>query len=449
MGVRTTLSTNPAMTLGGLKEGVTPLEMAYAYSTIANKGLRVSGSLASYPGGPVAIDEVDGGGRHDQNEKRTERVFPEAVGESAQQLLAGVVLGGTGRGAQIGEFAAGKTGTTENYGDAWFVGFNEELTVAVWVGYPDKLKYMETEYGGQPVAGGTIPTDIWQRPHDLLDRHSRPAGRGAQEEGRRRVPGAGRPGHSGARRPEHDARVAGGADNGSIAPAAAASATGAAGRARSEAVTQPRAGAHAGARSAAAGRRRAERRRRRAGLGASSSPSARPAHGGRPRARDATARAVAETPGQLHRAIDADAFSDRHPRGGRGLARGEYLDRPIQWSPVEIEPDPKRLSQLPRSRAEVLGPLEAAPLTHELDALEWLERPDQDRSADPFRLADRVEQCVHTVRAVHVRKPRLAEQHPGACRQTRVGVARGLTLVVGLGLDDAARGHPVTHHTAD
>jgi penicillin-binding protein 1A len=165
MGVRTRLSTNPAMTLGGLKEGVTPLEMAYAYSTIANKGVRVSGSLASYPGGPVAIEEVKGGGREDHNEKRTERVFPEAVGETAQQLLTGVVLGGTGRGAQIGEFAAGKTGTTENYGDAWFVGFNNELTVAVWVGYPDKLKYMETEYGGQPVAGGTIPTDIW---HDLM-----------------------------------------------------------------------------------------------------------------------------------------------------------------------------------------------------------------------------------------------------------------------------------------
>ena len=75
------------------------------------------------------------------------------------------MLGGTGRGAQIGEFAAGKTGTTENYGDAWFVGFNEQLTVAVWVGYPDRLRYMETEYRGEPVAGGTFPTDIW---HDFM-----------------------------------------------------------------------------------------------------------------------------------------------------------------------------------------------------------------------------------------------------------------------------------------
>jgi penicillin-binding protein 1A len=72
------------------------------------------------------------------------------------------VSGGTGKSAAIGEFAAGKTGTTENYGDAWFVGFNKELTVAVWVGYASKLKQMKTEYGGSPVAGGTYPAEIWR-----------------------------------------------------------------------------------------------------------------------------------------------------------------------------------------------------------------------------------------------------------------------------------------------
>jgi len=162
MGIRTKLSTNPAMTLGGLKQGVTPLEMAHAYSTIANKGLRVSGTLASSPGGPVAIEKVEGGDRDEKkNEKVTKRVFSEEVGETTQELLAGVVLGGTGKLAQIGEFAAGKTGTTENYGDAWFAGFNEELTVAVWVGYPDAVTPMETEYAGGPVAGGTYPAAIW------------------------------------------------------------------------------------------------------------------------------------------------------------------------------------------------------------------------------------------------------------------------------------------------
>ncbi len=165
MGISTPVSTNPAMTLGGLQEGLTPLELAYAYTTIANKGLKVSGSLAPGGDGPVGIRKVDGDGRHAENDVTKERVFPESVGETAQQLLAGVIEGGTGRVAQIGEFAAGKTGTTENYGDAWFAGFNKDHTVAVGVGYPDKLEPMETEYHGGPVAGGTYPAEIW---HDFM-----------------------------------------------------------------------------------------------------------------------------------------------------------------------------------------------------------------------------------------------------------------------------------------
>ena len=57
---------------------------------------------------------------------------------------------------------AGKTGTTENYGDAWFVGWTREITVAVWVGYPDELRPMETEFAGEPVAGGTYPALIFK-----------------------------------------------------------------------------------------------------------------------------------------------------------------------------------------------------------------------------------------------------------------------------------------------
>jgi penicillin-binding protein 1A len=74
---------------------------------------------------------------------------------------------GTGKRAALGpgQFAAGKTGTTENSGDAWFVGFNDRWTVAVWVGYADKLKPMLTEFAGQPVEGGTYPALIW---HDFM-----------------------------------------------------------------------------------------------------------------------------------------------------------------------------------------------------------------------------------------------------------------------------------------
>jgi len=164
MGVRTRLSTNPAMTLGGLKEGLTPLEMAYAYSTIANQGERKSGTLAASELGPVGVEKVeDGDETIETNKPRSTRAFSAETAATTRQMLTGVVASGTGTKAQIpGKSVWGKTGTTENYGDAWFVGGNDEYTVAVWVGYPDKIKPMQYEYGGEPVAGGTFPAEIWR-----------------------------------------------------------------------------------------------------------------------------------------------------------------------------------------------------------------------------------------------------------------------------------------------
>jgi penicillin-binding protein 1A len=162
MGIRTDLSTNPAMLLGGLEEGVTPLEMAYAYSTLANEGEKVSGTLAPDQKGPVAIREIEGPNGTKVNEPVEKRVFPKKVGLVAKDMLSLVVTAGTGEAAQVGdEIIWGKTGTTENYGDAWFVGSNEQLTVAVWVGYADRLQPMEYEYAGSPVAGGTYPAVIF------------------------------------------------------------------------------------------------------------------------------------------------------------------------------------------------------------------------------------------------------------------------------------------------
>jgi penicillin-binding protein 1A len=162
MGIRTPLSTNPAMILGGLRVGVTPLELADAYLTLAHGGSRVSGTLAAYDEGPVAYTDVTGSGIDDENHVKTKRVIPEAVAKQATQILATVISSGTGKAAGIGEFAAGKTGTTENYVDALFVGYTSTLTVAVWVGYPTGGKPMETEYRGKPVAGGTYPAEIWR-----------------------------------------------------------------------------------------------------------------------------------------------------------------------------------------------------------------------------------------------------------------------------------------------
>jgi penicillin-binding protein 1A len=165
MGIKTKLSTNPAMLLGGLEEGVTALEMAYAYSTLANNGKRVSGTLAPDGKGPVAIREVDGPEGTRKNEPITKQVVPADVAQTAKDMLRLVVTSGTGKAAQVGdEDIWGKTGTTENYGDAWFAGGNDELTVAIWVGYADRVQAMEYEHAG-PVAGGTFPAEIF---HDFM-----------------------------------------------------------------------------------------------------------------------------------------------------------------------------------------------------------------------------------------------------------------------------------------
>jgi penicillin-binding protein 1A len=168
MGIRTPVSANPAMTLGGLREGVTPLDMAHAFETFAAGGRRITGTLGAAENGPVGIHAVrtlDGKRLVDENEPERIPALRAADAATATQIMATVVSQGTGRRAAFGEFAAGKTGTTENSGDAWFVGFTKRLTVAVWVGYPDKLRPMLTEFAGEPVEGGTFPALIW---HDFM-----------------------------------------------------------------------------------------------------------------------------------------------------------------------------------------------------------------------------------------------------------------------------------------
>ncbi len=170
MGIRTPVSKNYAISLGGLKEGVTPMDLAHAYETLATGGLKISGTLGAGEQGPVGIRRVALRNHPDRVRGRNKavrtRVLPKNVADETTSILESVIKVGTAKVAQLGKVRAwGKTGTTENYGDAWFVGATDKLTVAVWVGYPKGLKPMLTEYRGEPVAGGTYPAQIW---HDFM-----------------------------------------------------------------------------------------------------------------------------------------------------------------------------------------------------------------------------------------------------------------------------------------
>ena len=169
MGIRTPVSSNYAMTLGGLKQGVTPLDMAHAYESFIEGGRRIGGTMGAGDDGPVGIEEVDSPNDKvlKRNHVTSKQVLDRPIANQTVGIMTTVISQGTGRRAALGpgQFAAGKTGTTENSGDAWFVGFTKRWTVAVWVGYADKLKPMLTEFAGAPVEGGTYPALIW---HDFM-----------------------------------------------------------------------------------------------------------------------------------------------------------------------------------------------------------------------------------------------------------------------------------------
>jgi penicillin-binding protein 1A len=174
MGINTDFSTNPSMVLGAIDPGVTPLEMAHAYETIATGGERVGGNLDASPGannkpedlGPVAIAKVTApnGDTVAENKTKKIRVLSSGVADEIKSILHANVLGGTGRLAQFGNSTEwGKTGTTENNGDAWFCGGDDHFTTCVWVGHADSTESMSTDYNGGPVDGGTYPALIWGR----------------------------------------------------------------------------------------------------------------------------------------------------------------------------------------------------------------------------------------------------------------------------------------------
>jgi penicillin-binding protein 1A len=155
MGITTKLEPVASVGLGSNSVGV--LEMASAYATIAAGGLHsepMAIRKVVLPNGKV--DAGAGWGRP----KRT-RVFSDGVAYAVARILKMNIQSGTGVGANPGFVAGGKTGTTEDWGDAWFAGITTTASTVVWVGYPN-AKIPMTSVHGIRVVGGTFPATIWR-----------------------------------------------------------------------------------------------------------------------------------------------------------------------------------------------------------------------------------------------------------------------------------------------
>ena len=154
MGVTSHLDNFAAESLGGLKLGVTPLEMADVYATLADGGWRNS---------PIAITKVVfPDGRVDTNWGKPNRVKVLSTGVTGEEtrILHDNVLGGTAGRSAINCPTAAKTGTTSELVDAWLDGYNSEYSTVVWMGYPNKRVSM-TDVHGEPQQGGYLPAEIW------------------------------------------------------------------------------------------------------------------------------------------------------------------------------------------------------------------------------------------------------------------------------------------------
>ncbi|MHB8049995.1 MAG: transglycosylase domain-containing protein [Coriobacteriia bacterium] len=154
MGITSEINDDPAIALGGLTTGVSPLEMASAFGTIANNGVAIA---------PTGIDRVtDSAG---EIVYAPDREGTEAISTKVAATLAGalgeVFQGGTGSSAYFGQWGAVKTGTAQSWRDAWLVGYSGELSTAVWVGYPKAQVAMENVHGIR-VTGGSFPAQIWK-----------------------------------------------------------------------------------------------------------------------------------------------------------------------------------------------------------------------------------------------------------------------------------------------
>jgi len=147
VGITSPLEANASLALG--TNEVTPLELTAAYAAFANGGHRVS---------PYMVTQVDIAGKpiYQRHAAPPPRVIEASVNRDLTAMLYGVVIGGTGGYASLhGREAGGKTGTTQDSHDAWFVGFTTDYVAAAWVGNDDSSPT-------RGVTGGTLPSYIWR-----------------------------------------------------------------------------------------------------------------------------------------------------------------------------------------------------------------------------------------------------------------------------------------------
>lgn len=157
---------HPSVVLG--TEEVSPIEMASAYATIANGGRRIE---------PTAISRVvQNEGQENERvlyaapEQRGEQVIDPEVAAKATEIMVGDITRGIAAEASLGERpAAGKTGTSENFFDAWFVGYTPQLATSVWMGYAEGGQTLARLLGPEARQTGTVgsPTVVW---HDYMER---------------------------------------------------------------------------------------------------------------------------------------------------------------------------------------------------------------------------------------------------------------------------------------
>ena len=340
-------------------------------------------------------------------------------------MLSTVVTSGTGQRAQNGEPTWGKTGTTDDNGDAWFCGATPDITACIWVGYRDTVTPMETEYAGGPVDGGTFPALIFSQIATRL-RGGPGAAQGRGGSGRLRAATTTRPRPRSTSTAESTEAVTPTTESAEPAPSPSRRRTGAEPRPPRRRPPTP------------ATTVRPPRRPRAAASRPARWAQAAPARG-RQRPREVRAPGGAEAPRQLGRLGDPDPRPGLRPRplaSDRG-ARAK-LERRLgrARAPLSSSPIPSATVSLPGPEQSSRGSLRPRRRRIRLDPAGGLERADQHRGGAAVGLADRVQHAVDPVGEVDVGAAGRAEDRRGPRRQADVGVTGGIVALVALGLDD-------------